>query len=228
MTPIVLFDAVGTLIRPDPPVAAAYEAAGRRHGSKLSRDEVAERFHRSFAAQERVDDAALGYRTDEARERRRWRTIVAEVFGDVFARDERAGESLFAELWEHFARPASWRLFDDAGSTVRSLVGAGVVVGVASNFDARLPEVVAALLPEIPGELVFASSLVGWKKPSREFFRSCEARLGRSAAEMTLVGDDLVNDFEAAAAAGWRSVLVDREGTTSVDGSRIASLGDLR
>ena len=27
------FDAVGTLITPDPPVQAAYEAVGRRHGN---------------------------------------------------------------------------------------------------------------------------------------------------------------------------------------------------
>jgi len=228
MTHVVLFDAVGTLIRPDPPVAAAYEAAGRRHGSALARDEINARFRRSFAAQEQVDDAAHGYRTDEARERSRWRRIVAEVFCDVSAGDDRIGDALFAELWDHFARPASWRLFDDAGPTVRRLAAAGVVVGVASNFDARLPQVIAALLPEIPGELVFASSMVGWKKPSPRFFRECEAKLGRTAGEMTLVGDDRVNDFEAAAAAGWRSVLVDRDGKSSGDGSRIASLGDLR
>jgi putative hydrolase of the HAD superfamily len=223
MTPVVLFDAVGTLIRPDPPVAAAYEAAGRRHGSVLARDEIDARFRRSFAVQEQVDDAAHGYRTDEARERSRWRRIVAEVFADVSAGDE-PGERLFAELWDHFARPDSWRLFDDAAATVRRLSAAGIVVGVASNFDARLPRVIAALLPEIPGELVFASSMVGWKKPSPRFFRACESKLGRTAGEMTLIGDDLVNDFEAAAAAGWRSVLVDRDGERSADGTRISNL----
>jgi putative hydrolase of the HAD superfamily len=223
----VLFDAVGTLIRPDPPVAAAYEGAGRRYGSRLTRDEVSERFHRSFAAQERVDDAAHDYRTDEARERNRWHAIVAEVFDDVFARDPQAGESLFAELWDHFARPESWRLFDDAGAAVRRLVDSGVTVGVASNFDARLPRVIEALLPEIPGDRVFASSLVGWKKPSPRFFRECELRLGRSAGEMTLVGDDDFNDFQAAAAAGWRGVLIDRDGTPSGDGTRIAGLEEL-
>jgi putative hydrolase of the HAD superfamily len=227
MTPVVLFDAVGTLIRPEPPVAAAYEAAGRRHGSVLARGEINARFRRSFLARERIDDAAHGYRTDEAGERKRWRRIVADVFGELFTAEPGAGEALFEDLWDHFARPESWRLFDDAVPTLGRLAARGVVVGVASNFDARLPGVVAALLPEIPRERVFASSLVGWKKPSPEFFRVCEVKLGRAPSEMTLVGDDLVNDFEAAAAAGWRSVLVAREGKSSADGSHITSLAEL-
>jgi FMN phosphatase YigB (HAD superfamily) len=44
---------------------------------------------------------------------------------------------------------------------------------------------------------------------------------------MTLVGDDLVNDYQAAAAAGWRSILVDRNGKLSDDYSRIANLEEL-
>ena len=40
----VLFDAVGTLIYPDPPVAEAYRSIGRRFGSRLSVEQIAARF----------------------------------------------------------------------------------------------------------------------------------------------------------------------------------------
>src|SRR5690606_20106058 len=48
----VAFDAVGTLIHPDPPVAAIYEEISRRHGSRLTRDDVARRFRDAFAIAE--------------------------------------------------------------------------------------------------------------------------------------------------------------------------------
>ena len=40
----VVFDAVGTLIHPNPPAAAVYYEVGRRHGSRLTQDVVARNF----------------------------------------------------------------------------------------------------------------------------------------------------------------------------------------
>ena len=74
----ILFDAVGTLIYPDPPAAAVYHAAGRRFGSRLSVDAIRERFRVALAATQ-----ACGEPTSEAKERERWRGIVRSVLDDV-------------------------------------------------------------------------------------------------------------------------------------------------
>ena len=98
----VFFDAVGTLIVPDPPAPEAYAAVGRRHGSRLAVATVADRFRAAFRREEESDRAA-GWRTDDRREGRRWRSIVAAVLDDV-----PDAEACFRELWDHFARPAAW------------------------------------------------------------------------------------------------------------------------
>src|SRR5262245_26821640 len=105
----ILFDAVGTLIYPDPSPAEAYERHGRKFASRLTVDEIANRFREAFKAQEAIDLQDSAGRTSEERERCRWQAIVRETFVDVA--DTAA---LFEALWNHFAQPSSWRALDDA------------------------------------------------------------------------------------------------------------------
>ena len=217
----VLFDAVGTLIEPDPPVAEAYQAAGRRFGSQLSSQQILSRFRAAFARQERLDAAESGDRTDEPRERRRWQAIVGEVFDDVA---DSAG--LFDALWRHFAASAHWRLCPGAADCWRELSARGLALGIASNFDARLLAVCEGLAPLDECRRVFVSSQLGVRKPNPAFFAAIAERLRLPPERILLIGDDLDNDYLAAAAAGWQSVLIDPARRHDVK-RRIASLAEL-
>ena len=203
----ILFDAVGTLIRPEPAVAAAYHRAGRRFGSRLTEAELRTRFSRSFARLEAEDATERRNRTDEARERERWQQIVAEVFDDVTEQ-----EGLFRDLWEHFATPENWRLFDDAADCLRRLQQRGdIVLGIASNFDRRLERIVAAFPELSPARHVFVSSQLGFRKPAGGFFSAIEQALKLTPKEILLVGDDEENDYLGAKDAGWQAIIIDRD-----------------
>jgi len=66
----VLFDAVGTLIEADPPVAEVYLAAARQFGSLLSVDEIQHRFAAALRVEQGVESATLDRPpTSEAQER---------------------------------------------------------------------------------------------------------------------------------------------------------------
>lgn len=199
----VLFDAVGTLIYPDPPVAVAYAAAARRFGSELTEEEIQRRFKRAFARQETLDAADYGQRTSEERERARWQSIVGDIFDDVAGRD-----SLFLQLWEHFAQPAHWRVFDDVPELWSSIEARQLPIGIASNFDGRLRTLCQGLAPLNRCHRLFVSSELGARKPSPDFFRAIEDSLGLPPDQLLLIGDDPVSDFEAARAAGWQAALV--------------------
>jgi len=225
----VLFDAVGTLIHPDPPVARAYSIAGRRFGSFLNESEILARFADAFARQEALDQADSGDRTNEVREHARWRAIVAEVFDDV-----RDADGLFELLWDHFADPKHWRMYDDAARAWGALAARGMALGIASNFDARLECVLRGLWPRAAAGRVFISSEIRWRKPSENFFASIAESLSIAPPRLLLVGDDVTNDYHGARAAGWRAVLLDRRArgaecdVESVPSSaRIASLDEL-
>lgn len=203
----VLFDAVGTLIYSHPPVSTAYAAAGAQFGSRLTETQVAARFRTAFARVEAEDGDRHGHATDEQRERQRWQSIVAEVFDDVAEQGP-----LFTTLWEHFARPEHWRLFDDVAPAWHALQSRDVLLGVASNFDRRLLQICRGIPPLDACPNVFVSSEIGSRKPGLPFFRAIEQRLGLKPAELLLVGDDPENDERGALAAGWRSLLIDRRG----------------
>jgi putative hydrolase of the HAD superfamily len=214
-TPVraVLFDAVGTLLTPQPSVAEAYLAAGRRFGSRLEIGEVRARFREAFRRQERLDAADSNGATSQDRERRRWQAIVAEVFDDV-----EQPEQLFEALWRHFARAEHWRLFDDVPRACQRLEEAGLLVGIASNFDARLESIVADMPRLTPcRERVFVSSRLGCRKPCVEFFRAIERSMGLRAEQLLLVGDDLDNDYCGARAADWQAVLLVRDGAAPAE-----------
>ena len=196
---VVLFDAVGTLIRPAPPVAEVYHRAGLRHGSQLDKEQIAQRFRSAFA---RHND---GGATDEARERQRWQSIVADVFEDV----ANARDGLFAALWRHFADSRHWSLLDDVRPAWQALRRRGLSIGIASNFDQRLEAICREIEPLKQADCVFYSSQIGFPKPRLEFFRRVEQQLALAPHQILLIGDDRENDGEGARRAGWHSLLVD-------------------
>jgi len=198
---IVVFDVVGTLVEPWPRVSRAYAMAGRTHGVELAEDAIAARFASAWRRQEAIDAAATPpFATDRAREAERWREIVAEVFDHV----PESGR-IFADLWDHFARPESWRPLQEGVRLVDAAKRSGRTVALASNFDERLFEIARHVEPLVHADHVFASSELGWRKPAPQFFREVERRLGARAEELTLIGDDPDLDVAAARRAGWRS-----------------------
>ena len=87
----VVFDAVGTLLTPEPSAAEVYAEVGRRFGSRLDLPAIRARFRAAFA-QEDERDRAASWRTDPAREERRWRAIVAHTLPDVGDRTDHLQE----------------------------------------------------------------------------------------------------------------------------------------
>src|SRR5437899_13853 len=129
----ILFDAVGTLIFPSPPVADVYYAAASRFGSRLTVAEIQQRF--SIALEKHF---AGGCATSEPNERHRWRSIVGDVITDI----PLGVDAVFEDLWQHFADPQHWRLYDDVAPTLTGLSRRGFQLGIASNFDGRLKNII--------------------------------------------------------------------------------------
>ncbi len=197
----VVFDVVGTLVEPWPPVAEAYAAIGQRHGAVVAVPEIDRRFRQAWKRQELIDAAAVpAFTTSRSREADRWRSIVT----DVFVEHGRTA-AIFAELWDHFGRPDSWRSLAAGSDLMREAIASGATVALASNFDERLLMIAPAVAPLAWAGHVFASSEIGWRKPAPEFFRWIENRLGVAPEDLLLVGDDPELDIAAATRAGWQS-----------------------
>lgn len=211
----VAFDAVGTLIYPEPSVSKAYWEIGQRHGSQQTLEQVRTGFSTAF------DELSRGirgdYSTSEAEEKDRWREIVSRVLPDVA---DLAG--CFETLHHHFSQPAAWRAFPDVAEALTALIKRGVDVLVASNFDERLHPICDGLpeLRQLHRRVI--SATIGWHKPSPRFYAHLVDSAACPAEQILMVGDDLENDVYSAQASGLQAIWINR------DTSGVGSINDLR
>ena len=98
--------------------------------------------------------------------------------------------------------------YPDALPCLRSLVGAGLSVGIAANQ----PESTEAVLHEldVPLDLVASSERWGVAKPDPAFFDRICRELGLPPGVIAYVGDRLDNDVAPAAVAGMTAIFLRR------------------
>lgn len=211
----VVLDVVGTVMLPFPTVPEVYAGVGARHGSRLSVFEVGQRFRQAFRESETAcftSDRLL--QTSEAEELNRWKWIVAQSLPDI-----QNPETCFQELWGHFARSDSWRVFDDVEPLLQGLEARQIPVVIASNFDHRVHGLCDAVpeLKKIQRRVI--SSEVGYRKPASEFYAAVEAVCGVPADQMLMVGDDPVGDVAGPLRSGWNALWLNRAGGVNDDDS---------
>lgn len=220
----LFFDAVGTLLKPVPDVVTAYHRFGTAHGSRLTPDEIRQRFAQLYPQHFcRTGELESTLQTSESLERTRWRSLVTQLFSDV-----QPATALFEELWQHFAQHSSWELYPDVEPTLRLLRERQIPWGIASNFDQRLDAIIAGIPAMTDAKVVVTSATAGWSKPSSEFFQYAASRVakqtGAAPVQLWMIGDNRSLDFEAANACGWQALHLDRDLSTTKEPWQIRSL----
>lgn len=113
-----------------------------------------------------------------------------------------ADPRLFEALYRHFSLPEAWEVAPGALACFDRARAAGVRVAVLSNWDLRLRPLLVALGVPPHLDAVFVSAEVGVEKPDPSaFLRACAA-LGVAPERTLHVGDDPVEDVQAARGAG--------------------------
>ncbi len=112
-------------------------------------------------------------------------------------------------LWSQQPRRNLWRRhIAGMKELVEGLAGSGFPLGIVSNSEGRLAE----LLEEVGLGSYFAfvadSGLLDFEKPDRRIFEYAAAGLGVAPAELVHVGDAWVADIEGALGVGARAIWV--------------------
>ena len=210
----VTFDVGGTLIEPWPSVGHVYAEVAARHGLKaFSPEQLNARFKDAWRSRERFDYT-----------RQDWAELVDEVFGSPIA--TAPGGLFFAELYERFAQPDAWHVFDDVVPTLDALASRGIRLAVISNWDERLRGLLSRLNLDRYFEALAISCEVGFPKPSRAIFQQAAADLDLRAGAILHVGDSFELDVEGAKAAGFHALQIHRT-TRTAPNKDLHSLAEL-
>ena len=106
--------------------------------------------------------------------------------------------------------PLDCVLFDDVRPALETLAARGVKLGVVSNFEPWLEDVLALQGVDHLFAAVAISGRLGVAKPDPEIFRWAIREAGADPAATLHVGDQPANDVAAARAVGITPVLIDR------------------
>jgi putative hydrolase of the HAD superfamily len=207
---VIFFDAVGTLIETRASVGEIYSRVAREFGFEAEPQILQQNFRRSFRLQPPL---AFPASTPEAAlfelEKDWWRNLVREVFGGLgpFPRFE----EFFGEVFDRFRGRDFWQVYADVAPALAALKRRGMKLGVLSNFDSRLYDVLRACDLERFFDSVHVSTLAGAAKPDPAIFRSALSYHAVEARQAWHIGDSLQEDYEGATAAGLNAVLLDRD-----------------
>ena len=221
----VFFDAGETLVHPHPTFPDLFAQILRREGHEVDAETIRQRIHVVFDRFKQAADTNELWTTSSETSRRFWHDVYAIFLRDLGIDGD---DGLVDRVYAEFTDLANYVLFDDVPPVLEKLRGAGLELGVVSNFEVWLEQ----LLEEL-GVIDFfrvrvISGVEGMEKPDPRIFRLAMERAGVSPEGSVYVGDNPEFDVGPAAAVGMHPVLIDRRDRfPDAEGTRITSMDQL-
>ncbi|MER3424478.1 MAG: hydrolase, partial [Nitrospiraceae bacterium] len=143
-------------------------------------------------------------------ERLWWFDIVHNVFYRVGMFE--GFDDYFEEVFQAFAGPQHWALYPETLDVLKELKEQGLELGIISNFDSRLFNVLRGLGIADLFDTVTISSLAKAAKPAPKIFHAALEKHAVDPDEAAHVGDSIGDDLQGARNAHLIGILIDREG----------------
>jgi putative hydrolase of the HAD superfamily len=221
----ILFDAGETLVHPSPSFPELFTsvlaADGHVRTDRDVLDASATVFHRFSEA---ARDNEL-WTTSPDRSAAFWKGVYERM---LEALGLPGADGLRDRLYATFTDLTNYALFDDVMPMLDRVEALGVTLGIVSNFEAWLEDLLGHLGIRDRFPVRAISGLEGVEKPDPVIFERALERSGAAAAETAYVGDNPEFDVDPARALGMTPVLIDRrERFPGHDGLRITDLREL-
>jgi len=219
---LVLFDVGATLVDPHPSAQELVLRVLRQHGLRI---EVSDLTRAESTAWKAVAELMPFQRYGQEESRAFWDVFYRALLEGLGQADN---PSLRSALYEEFQRLENWRLYPDVLPTLAELRNRGYRLGVVSNWEEWLEELLLTLEVHELFDVIVASGPFGRAKPHPSIFAKALELAGVPPAEAVHVGDSPREDVEGARAAGLRPILIDRRGRyPMLKVERISGLAEL-
>ena len=147
-----------------------------------------------------------------------WLDFVERVFCAAgFATESHKLSQIAQSLYLHYLKPTTWQEMPDTRRILTRLRQNGLHLGVISNFDERLEDVLKSMDLIKFFDFLVTSVDAGYEKPAPEIFRYTLHKAGVEASEAAHVGDDVFTDYFGARRVGMHSFLLNSAKTLDDD-----------
>lgn len=209
---VIFLDAVGTLFGVRGSVGQVYQTLAAQFGVSVAAAPLHQAFVESFRTAPKAVFPGVAPELLQAREFAWWQAIAAQSFARLGVLEQFADfELFFGKLYEYFATAGPWFVYPDVFPALQAWQAQGIELGILSNFDTRLYQVLAALELAPFFTSVTLSTEVGVAKPDQGIFQAALAKHCTAASQVWHIGDSLAADYQGATSAGLAAFWVKRK-----------------
>ncbi len=156
-----------------------------------------------------------------------WGLIFEIMFDDLGLASEGRLTAL-ETTYQRFAEPDIWQVEPTFFELLDFCRSHRIRLFVTSNWDTRLPELLARLGISDHFAMIITSALVGYEKPSRRIFGFLVNAAGCLPEQVLHVGDDPEMDVVGAEQAGLQAALYSRDSNDAAGSRAVAVVRSLK
>lgn len=212
MPKLILLDAVGTIFGIKKNVGFAYAEIAQKYGVNGDAEILNTAFYDSFKS---APPLAFGQQENstilQQLEYDWWQNIAYQTFEQINLISEFNNfAEFFQELYNYFSTAQPWFIYDDVIPALNHWRNNNINLGIISNFDSRIYQVLEHLQLNQYFSTVTISSQIGVAKPEAEIFLTALKQNNCNPHEAWYIGDSKKEDYWGARNVGIKSFWLKR------------------
>ncbi len=209
---VIFLDAVGTLFGVRGSVGEIYSQFAQGFGVDVSADLLDHTFAESFKKAPPAVFPNTESQDLHSYEFNWWKAIAHQTFAQAGVLEKFPNfDQFFHKLYHYFATPQPWFIYPEVKSALFTWQKQGIELGIISNFDSRLHQVIKSLGIHPYFSSVTISTEVGFAKPHPKIFQIALAQHGYKPHQTWHIGDSYEEDYLGANQAGLFPILLHRQ-----------------
>jgi putative hydrolase of the HAD superfamily len=208
---VIFFDAMGTLFDLKNSVGEIYHQYAHKYGVEIDAKHIEQAFINSFKSAPPLAFSPNELAVIKQQEFDWWKQVVSATFEQLEVLENFVDfNAFFREIYVYFGTKEPWYVFPDTVNCLTKCCDRKIELGVISNFDSRLIQVLNLLDLDQFFTNITISSVAGFAKPQRNIFQLALSKHNWESYQAWHIGDSPTEDYAGAKNAGLGSFWLNR------------------
>lgn len=200
---VIFLDAMGTLFDLKQSVGEIYQQYAQKYDVEIETDPLEKAFIESFKAAPSLAFPTNKLAAIKQQEFDWWKQVVSATFVQLELLNKFTDfDAFFSEIYFYFGTREPWYILPGTIESLTRWRDRGIELGVISNFDSRLIELLKHLDLDHFFSSITISSVAGFAKPAANIFQIALSKHNFASGEAWHIGDSLTEDYQGAKNAG--------------------------
>ncbi|BAQ66833.1 HAD-IA family hydrolase [Geminocystis sp. NIES-3709] len=208
---VIFLDAVGTIFGVKDSVGHIYTNLAKKYGVNQDANIINNSFHSAFKKSPPLAFETKNYEEIKLLEFKWWQTVTYNTFNECRSIEQFSNfEEFFKELYDHFKTAKPWFIYEEVIPMLNQWETQGIELGIISNFDTRIFDVLDNLELNKYFQTITISSLTGVAKPHPQIFLTALEKHNCKPENAWYIGDSIKEDYWGGKSVGIQCFWLNR------------------